>query len=221
MIFTLMVINEASWSLINGQGKTSRVETFSMVFVMIWCRRTLPFCIGFSMTLVKSYFLRISLYSKLMSSFSFIGFTLKSPMITMFDDHVERILKIKWSYFVSQSFLPLSFKFSWQISPKRHVCLLSNSTHRCSNDGSFSIMWDLIFRDLIVPFMHKPTPPLFLLSGFDIQNCIHGYLQSLGYCCHFLATFLIVRFHQNYKCLPWLWIHQTLISSFAYWDDIG
>ena len=59
---------------------------------------------------------------------------------------------------------------------------------------------------------------LLLLSGFDIQNCIQGVLHSSRYCCHFIVTFLIVESRQSNKCPPWLWIHQTLISSIACWD---
>ena len=43
-------------------------------------------------------------------SFSFI-FMLTSPRTTMFDVHVDTILKIKSLNFVSQSFLALSLKF--------------------------------------------------------------------------------------------------------------
>ena len=59
-----MLINGASLSLLNEQGKTSWLDTFSMVFLMIRSSRALTFFIGFSMILLKSYFLRISLYFK-------------------------------------------------------------------------------------------------------------------------------------------------------------
>ena len=137
-----MVIKAASWSAIDGQGKTQWLETFSMVFVMIWSSRTLPFLVSFSIALVKSYLLGISLYFRLMLSFSFMRFMLKSPMITTFDDNIDKILKIKSSNFVSQSFLA---KCGWKITPRRRDCLLfllPNSTDWCSNHSFFSVMSD-------------------------------------------------------------------------------
>ena len=62
------------------------------------------------LALLESCLLRISLYFKLMLSFSFMRFMFKPPLITMFDIHVE-YLKIKRLKFFSQSCLALSSKF--------------------------------------------------------------------------------------------------------------
>lgn len=53
--FVLTVMNEASWSVTVGHGKTSWFPTISVMLVMIWSIKVASFLVGFSITYLYSY----------------------------------------------------------------------------------------------------------------------------------------------------------------------